>query len=218
VDDLPAKPPLFWRGAQVIGQFLTRFLFNLQVEGRHYIPKEGGVLIASNHQSYLDPVVLAAFLERPLNFVGKSELFSNPIGAWFMRRLNAFPLHQGKGDVGALKETIHRLRDGNVLNIFPEGERTPDGQIHTFQKGVALIVRRTHVPVIPAAIVGAYEAWPIHRRMWKMAPIRVRFGAPMNLDGLHTDEEITAAIEREVRRIFQEMQEDAVAPGATVAE
>jgi 1-acyl-sn-glycerol-3-phosphate acyltransferase len=204
---LSTEQSFLWKCAQVIAQILTRLLFGLEVYGRRNIPEQGGVLIASNHQSYVDPVVLAAFLKRPLNFVGKSELFSNPFGAWAMRRLNAFPLRQGKGDIGALKETIRRLREGHMLNIFPEGERSVDGEIHTFQKGVALIVRRAGVPVIPAVIVGAYDAWPIHRWMWRMAPIRVRFGPPLQLDGLQSDEEITLAIERAVRRMFEAERE-----------
>jgi 1-acyl-sn-glycerol-3-phosphate acyltransferase len=197
---------LFWRAAQALAQILTRLLFALKVQGRENIPRRGGALIVSNHQSNLDPVVMAAFLERPLNFVGKSELFGNRIAAWFMRWLNAFPIRQGKGDVGALKETIHRLREGHMLNIFPEGSRSPDGEIHAFQRGVALIIRRTKAPVIPAVIVGSYKAWPIHRCIWRASPIRVKFGRPMNLDGLESDEEITAAIETEVRRMFAEIE------------
>lgn len=203
---MTTKQTFLWKCAQVIAQILTRLLFDVKVEGRRNIPRRGGILIASNHQSYLDPVVLAASLHRPLNFVAKSELFSNPIGAWFMRRLNAFPLRQGKGDIGALKETIRRLKEGHMLNIFPEGARTPDGKIHTFERGVALIIRRANVPVVPACIVGAYEAWPINRPLWRASPVRLRFGPVLKLDGLNTDAEITAAIEREVRRMFAEMQ------------
>jgi len=91
-----------------------------------------------------------------------------------------------------------------MLNIFPEGSRSPDGKIHKFEKGMALIVRRARVPVIPAVIVGSFDAWPMHRAMWRMAPIRARFGPPMKLDGLKSDEEIVAAIEGEVRRMFLE--------------
>jgi 1-acyl-sn-glycerol-3-phosphate acyltransferase len=212
-DELSTEHSLFWKCAQVLGQILTRLLFDLKVHGRHNLPRHGGALIVSNHQSYLDPVVLAARLQRPLNFVGKSELFSCPISAWIMRRFNAFPLRQGKGDIGAIKETIHRLREGHMLNIYPEGGRTPDGLIHEFQKGVALIIRRANVPVIPAVIVGSFKAWPIQRKKWRTAPIEVRFGPPLKLDGLHTDEEIAGAVERELRRMFADVQnrrEDAV--------
>ena len=195
----------FWRCAQVIAQILTRLLFNLKVVGQENIPKRGGALIVSNHQSNLDPIVLAADLHRPLNFVAKAELFKYLLGAWAMRRLNAFPLRQGHGDVGALKETIHRLQEGHLLNIFPEGARSTDGAIHPLQKGVALIIRRANVPVIPAIIVGTYDAWPMHRWIWRMAPVRVKFGPPLHLDGLRTDEEITAVIERELHRMFAEM-------------
>jgi 1-acyl-sn-glycerol-3-phosphate acyltransferase len=114
VDDLTTEYPYFWKWAQLIAQILTKVLFDLNVQGRHNIPKRGGVLIVSNHQSYLDAVVLAAFLRRPVNFVGQSGLFENPFGAWVLRRLNALPLRQGKGDVGAMKETIRRLREGHV--------------------------------------------------------------------------------------------------------
>jgi 1-acyl-sn-glycerol-3-phosphate acyltransferase len=206
VDDLTTNHPFFYRHAQIVAQILTKLLFNLEVEGSQFIPKHGGALIVSNHQSNLDPVVLGAFLDRPLNFVGKAELFANPFAAWIMHRLNAFPLRQGKGDIGAVKETINRLREGHILNLYPEASRTPDGQIHPFERGVGLIVRRANVPVIPATIIGAFDAWPIHRSIWRMKPIRVKFGPPLNLTGLHSDKEITAAIEREVRRMFQEMQ------------
>jgi 1-acyl-sn-glycerol-3-phosphate acyltransferase len=210
---LPTEQSLFWKCAQVIGQILTRLLFDLKVIGRSHVPKNGGVLIVSNHQTYLDPVLLGAFLQRPLNFVAKSELFRHPLAAWALRRLNAFPLRQGKGDIGALKETIRRLREGHLLNIFPEGARSPDGRIHPFQKGVALILRRANVPVVPAVIVGSYAAWPSHCRIWRRAPIRVKFGPPLKLDAMHSDDDITAAIERELRRMFQEMQQSPRQPG-----
>lgn len=219
---MSSEYPIFWKFAQFIAKILTKLLFDLKVHGRQHIPKRGGVLIVSNHQSYLDAVVLAAFLKRPVNFVGQSGLFENPLGAWVLRRLNAFPLRQGKGDVGAMKEMIRRLRECHLLNIYPEGTRSPDGQIHTFQRGVALIIRRAKVPVVPAVIFGAYEAWPMQRPIWRMAPICVTFGPALNLDGLDSDDEVTAAIERELRRMFQEIQQRSAsptsAPAATVSQ
>lgn len=194
---------------QATARILTSLLFDLKVYGTRHIPKSGGVLIVSNHQSNLDPVLIGVRLYRPLSYIAKSELFQNRLAAWLLRELNAFPVRQGKGDVGAVKETIRRLREGHMLNIYPEGQRTPDGLIQTMQKGAALIIKRSGVPVIPAAIVGAFEAWPIHRPFLRPWPIRVKFGPAMNLNGDHTDEAITASIEFELRGMYARMQKRA---------
>src|SRR5204863_3655804 len=113
----------------------------------------------ANHQSNLDPVLLGAQLDRPLNYIAKSELFRHRVAGRLIRDLNGFPVRQGKGDVGAVKETIRRLQNGHIVNIYPEGRRTPDGAIQPLQKGVALIIKRAKVLVIPAVIVGTFEAW-----------------------------------------------------------
>src|SRR5438093_13386407 len=105
-----------WRYLQILGRVLTTLLFDLKVYGRRNVPEIGGVLIVSNHQSYLDPVLLAVRLGRPLNYIAKSELFENRFGGWFLRSvLNAFPVRQGHGDVSAVKETIRRLQAGHAL-------------------------------------------------------------------------------------------------------
>src|SRR5438045_4404731 len=113
-----------WTCLQGTARLLTTVLFDLKVCGRSNVPRRGGVLIVSNHQGNLDPVLLGVRLDRPLNYIAKAELFDNPIGAYVLRQLNAFPVRQGAGDVGAVKETIARLKEGHLLNIFPEGART----------------------------------------------------------------------------------------------
>jgi 1-acyl-sn-glycerol-3-phosphate acyltransferase len=186
-------------------------LFDLKVDGRENIPSEGGVLIVSNHQSLLDPILLPIRLERPFNYIAKSELFQNRMFAWFLRWVfNAFPVHQGHSDVKAVKETIRRLQAGHVMNIYPEGARTEDGEIGPLQPGVALIVERAQVPVVPAVIVGAYEAWPIHRRFLRRGSIRIRFGPPMDLAGRDRDE-ILAIIDRTLRTMFPALRAECAA-------
>ena len=96
-------------------------VFDLKVYGRHHVPAKGGVLLISNHQSYLDPVLIGVYLERPMTYMAKSELFENKHFGWLIRALNAFPIKQRAGDVGAIKETIKRLKTGALLNVFPEG-------------------------------------------------------------------------------------------------
>lgn len=184
-----------WKCMQVLARILTTLLFDLKVRGFHYIPKRGGVLIVSNHQGNLDPVLLAVRLNRPVNYIAKSELFGGWLATLLLHTVNAFPVRQGAGDVGAVKETIHRLQAGHVLNIFPEGQRTPDGQIGPLLGGVALIIRRARVPVVPAVISGSFEAWPIHRSWFRPFPIHVEFGPPLDFAGLDA-RQIMASLDR----------------------
>jgi len=196
---------LHWKCLQAVARFLTTLLFDLKVYGRRHVPTWGGVLIVSNHQGNLDPVLLAVRMDRPLNYIAKAELFKNPFSAWMLRAVNAFPVRQGAGDVGAVRETIQRLREGHLLNIYPEGSRTPDGEIAQLQRGVALIIRRSGARIIPAVIVGSYEAWPIHRRLFRPWRIHVEYGPAMNLGGLEADEMISE-IDRTLRMMFADLR------------
>jgi 1-acyl-sn-glycerol-3-phosphate acyltransferase len=201
------KPyPLLWKCAQAVARFLTTLLFDLKVYGRRCVPARGGVLVVSNHQGNLDPVLLGCRMERPMSYLGKSDLFEvHPFCTWLIRSLGGIPVRQGAGDVGAVKETIQRLREGHVLNFYPEGARTKDGEIGPLEKGVALIVRRSGVPVVPAVIVGSFEAWPRKRSVLRPWPIRVRYGPPMDLAG-QDSEEIIATIDRTLRDMLEELR------------
>jgi 1-acyl-sn-glycerol-3-phosphate acyltransferase len=203
--DHPTEHLFLWKSLRAVARVLTTTFFNLKVHGLENIPDRGGALIVSNHQSYLDPIVLGARLRRPLSYIAKEELFRiTPSFTWLLRSLGSFPVHQGHADVRALKESIERLQNGYLLNIYPEGERTPDGKIGKMGKGVALIERRAQVPVIPAAIVGAFEAWPIHREFPRPGRIRVQFGPPMHLADL-SSAEILAAIDQTLRQMFDQL-------------
>ena len=206
-----------WKCLQFVVRPIAVILFDLKVYGRQHIPTHGGVLIVSNHQSLLDPILLPLRLERPLNYIAKSELFVNRFNGWFLRTvLNAFPVRQGQGDVRAVKETIQRLQEGHLMNIYPEGARTEDGEIAPLQGGVALIVERARVAVVPAVIVGAFEAWPIQRKFPRRRPVCIRFGPPMDLTGLKR-EEILATIDRTLRSMFAELRAEAASRGSRAA-
>src|SRR5690606_9930917 len=148
----PSQRTFLWKALQVLCRIGTTLMFELKVYGKEHIPSTGGVLIVSNHQSYLDPVLLAVPLYRPVSFLAKSELFKNAFFSWLIRNLNAFPVRQGAGDVGAMKETIRRLQQGHMLVIYPEGSRTDTGDLLPIAPGAALVIRRAGVPVIPAII------------------------------------------------------------------
>lgn len=195
-----------WKSSQVVARITTTLMFDLKVYGIRNVPADGGALIVSNHQSNLDPVLLGVRLNRPLNYIAKSELFEGRVATWLLESVfNAFPLRQGAGDVGAVKETIQRVREGHLLNIYPEGARTTDGNIAPFQRGVSLIIRRAQVPVIPTAILGSFQAWPITRRWCRPSPIRVAYGEPVELHKLEPDEIITM-IDRRVSALLFDLR------------
>jgi 1-acyl-sn-glycerol-3-phosphate acyltransferase len=212
--DLDSEHLLLWKLLQVVARILTTSMFELKVFGLENIPSRGGALIVSNHQSYLDPVLLGARLSRPLSYIAKEELFSiTPAFTWLLRSLGGFPVHQGRGDLHALKESIQRLREGHLLNIYPEGQRTPNGEIGKIERGISLIERRTGVPIIPAVIVGAFEAWPIHRSIPRAFPVRVQFGTPMNLAGMGS-RAILDTIDHTLHSMFDELRGRSLFGGA----
>ena len=192
-----------------VGRVLCRLyvdqMFDLKVYGSRHVPRKGGVLIVSNHQSYLDPMVLASKLHRPMSFLAKSELFENRYFGWLIRNLNAFPVRQGEGDVGAVKETIRRLQEGHVLNVFPEGSRTADGMIRPMQAGIGLIVRRAGVPVVPAVIDGSFAAWPRQAKLPHRHPVRVQYGPAMDLKDLKAAQ-IVERIDTTLRSMFDDLR------------
>ena len=201
----PLRTTPFWRLCRAAAYIGTILLFDLKTWGVKNVPRTGGALMISNHQSYLDPVLLGVNLPRPLSYLAKSELFVNPFLRRLITSLRAFPVRQGKGDRAAIEETIRRLREGHMLNIFPEGTRTEDGQIAPIQRGAALVVRRAEVPIVPAVIHGSWEAWPYTKKLFRAHPIRVLYGKPLDVSGMKGDE-IVQLIDRTLRQMFDDLR------------
>ena len=200
--------PLIYSLLRIFARPWADSWFDLKVYGADNVPRKGGVLLVSNHQSYLDPVLFAVKLRRPLSFLAKSELFENPFFGAFISSLNAFPVRQGEGDVGAVKETIRRLQEGHVLNLYPEGSRSHDGELQKMQAGIGLIIRRAGVPVVPAVIDGSYHAWPPHRgiKIFRPHPIRILYGPPMELHDLKAGQ-IVSKIGDTLHAMFNDLRQ-----------
>lgn len=156
-----------------VARFALLFVFRLRKRGLENIPREGGVILAFNHKSNWDPVVAAVTSSRPLRFMAKEELFKNPLFGGLIRRLGAFSVKRGKGDVGAIKGALKILGGGDVMLMFPEGHRIKNDRIVKAKPGVALIAQMAKVPVVPVNISGKY-AW--------MQKITVTYGQPVYLD------------------------------------
>jgi 1-acyl-sn-glycerol-3-phosphate acyltransferase len=160
-------------------QMLFFLFWRVRVFGLRNVPAEGGVLLACNHQSFLDPVLVTLALHREGNYMARDTLFRN---RWFRRlieSLNAFPVKRSTADVGAIKEIIRRLRDGKVVVTFPEGTRTADGSIRPLHDGSMLVAKRAGAAVVPTLIDGAFEAWPRTRSLPRPGTIRVLYGRPI---------------------------------------
>jgi 1-acyl-sn-glycerol-3-phosphate acyltransferase len=201
----PQHPSLIWKALRGPCRLGSALLFRLKVYGAHHVPRTGGVLLVANHQSYLDPVMIGVYLRRHMSYLAKSELFTNKHFGWLIRALNAFPVKQGAGDVGAVRETIRRLREGHMLNIFPEGSRTEDGEIGPILPGAALVVKKAGVPIVPVVLEGSFDAWPKGYKIFRPRPVSVMYGPPMKVEGLDA-REITQLIDRTLRTMFAELR------------
>ncbi len=152
----------------------------LSVEGSENVPSSGGVLLVANHASFLDPPVLGcAAMHRHVRFMARDTLFHN---RWFGRLLHgvrAVPISRERGDVSALKKALSVLRAGDCLGFFPEGTRSSDGALQPVKPGVGFIAAKSGVPVVPAYIVGSFEAFSRHHRWIRPRKIRIIVGTPI---------------------------------------
>jgi len=142
--------------------------------GHHHLPKAGPTLLICNHQSYLDLVVLGIGLRRHFQSMARATLFRHPLFAAGIRSLNAFAVEQGKGDIKAMRAAIDLLNRGHLVLVFPEGARTPDGRMGAFSPGMMLLIKRAKPTVVPMAVDGVFNIWPIKQGKPKL---RGRTGA-----------------------------------------
>jgi long-chain acyl-CoA synthetase len=165
-------------------QLFAQDRFQLRVTGLEKVPERGPFILSSNHQSYLDPLILASVLPWPLfrdGFaVGTSEVF----GSGFMRRLTRWlrvvVVDPDSNLIPAMRAGAFGLRNGRILVLYPEGERSIDGAPKTFKKGAAILSVHQQVPIVPLAIEGFYQAWPRGKKFQGFAPLKMAFGDPIN--------------------------------------
>ena len=140
----------------------------------------GPVILAANHQSYFDPPLAGSVSDRAIYFLARRTLLNGAILGWLLPKLNVVPVDsEGGKDRTALKALIRILRAGEGTLVFPEGQRTVDGNLQPAQPGLGLVVARTLAPVVPMRIFGAYEAWPIHEKFPRPGRITIVVGEPI---------------------------------------
>jgi 1-acyl-sn-glycerol-3-phosphate acyltransferase len=162
---------------------LVRAATRLHVKGRQNVPREGPVLLAVNHFSWADPVVVSAALERPAYYLAKERLFVNPAARWFFASMGQIPVNrQAGGNEDAIQAAVDLLERGVVVGVFPEGTRSRYGELKRGKTGVARIAARSGAPIVPIAVATA-DFWPKHAGIPSFGErVYLNVGEPMRLD------------------------------------
>jgi 1-acyl-sn-glycerol-3-phosphate acyltransferase len=180
--------------------------FGVRIHGRENIPRSGGVLLLSNHQSFLDPLLCGIGPDRQLYYVARDTLFKNPAFKWLIKSVNAIAIKRGTADIAAMKIIIGKLKEGRAVVLFPEATRTHDGRIADIKPGFGLISRRANVPVLPVLIDGAFECWPRTNRIFRPGRISIVYGELIGAEKIKSlgDEQFAIYL----TQILRQMQND----------
>lgn len=216
VPRLPARERLLRESLRVLLRAVLASLGGLRVYGLENVPESGGVIVAPNHVSHLDPIIVGVTVRRPVWFLATDELFAIPVLGPLSRYLRAFPIRQDSPDRRALARAHQLLLEGEVLVVFPEGHESLDGRLQELQGGVVLLAERARVPVVPVGIRGSDRILP--PREWRPRhggePVIVRFGRAMDLTsdadlmrGRAGRDIALARLAAELRRLSGQVQE-----------
>src|SRR2546426_375291 len=168
----------YWLGyhfSRLIGGLFFRF----RVVHQERMIQSGPVILAMNHQSYLDPPLAGTTCDRAIYFLARRTLLDVPLLGWLLPKLNVIPVNQEGIDRSALKALIRVLESGNAALVFPEGSRTLDGSLQPAEPGMGLVIAKTLAPVVPMRIFGAHEAWPRGSSKIRLHPITIVVGHPI---------------------------------------
>ncbi len=171
---------------------------HLESHDAENVPASGGCVLASNHASYLDPPIVACGLKhRVVRFMARDTLFAGRFRNWFFHGIKCVPLDRTRGDVAALRKGIQLLKEGEVLGLFPEGTRSPDGQLKPAKGGIGFLIAKAGVPVVPIYVGGTFEAFPKGAKHIKRGKVCVYYGRPISfaeISGLGEGKESYQAI------------------------
>ncbi len=174
-------PHPVYRWGHRLTNLFCKTVGRLEVHGIERIPREGGVLLISNHVSFLDPVIVGSAASREIHFMARSTAFDIPGLGKLISIYNAYPVNRGAPDLGALRKTISLLKTGNAVLMFPEGTRSVDGTLGKAHDGACFIAHRAGVPTIPVFHSGAERVLPRNSKRLRRAKLKVIFGEPLEL-------------------------------------
>ncbi|UCE99617.1 MAG: 1-acyl-sn-glycerol-3-phosphate acyltransferase [Planctomycetota bacterium] len=178
------KARWFWLARWICRVFCILFV-RLRVCGRENVPGKGAVILLSNHQSYLDPVLCGVPLKRHLYFLARDNLFDNRLFGLLLSSVNTIPVKRGQADLSAMRKVTSKLKEGCGLCLFPEGTRSNNGKIAPFRPGFGLLAKRGQAAIVPVVIDGAFEFWPRHKKIFSIGvTIVINYGKAITAEHL----------------------------------
>jgi len=183
---------MFYYVVKALCWLLLKIFWRMEIIGIENLPESGGLIIASNHVSYLDPAVLVASLNRKIYFIAKKEIFKNTFVSFILKNMNAFSVDRENVDMLAFKKAIDILREEKVLGIFPEGTRSSNGELQELKLGAIKIAMKTGVPILPVGIIGTHKIYPrgIKFPILFKHKIIVKYGALQHFNKLKSKDKI----------------------------
>ncbi len=190
---------------KIVSGALNRFWFRPKIYHHDRLPRRSGAVLAANHQSFIDPLLLGTVTRRPLCFFARESLFASWPLSSLLPRLSVIPVGRGGAAARtALRKGVSVVKHDRLLVFFPEGTRTEDGKIRPLEKGVHFLAKRSGHPVVPVLIVGAFEAWPRQQRFPRFGAIRVYVGHPIMLDKTESSASFLARLSDAYRTLAHE--------------
>jgi len=203
------RRPAHIRQGQKLVRWFFRILFlvfyRIRIHGLENYPSSDRLLICSNHQSNLDPLVVGAVCPRPINYLGKETLFRPAPFGWFLRWNDVIPIDRSGSGIGGMKETLRRLKNDEAVLIFPEGSRSLDGEMQPLKQGFCSLTRRASALLVPIGVEGTYDALPPSRKAPRWGRIHVVVGPqiePEDYESLDNDQ-LTQLLEQRIEDCFK---------------
>ncbi|REJ90261.1 MAG: 1-acyl-sn-glycerol-3-phosphate acyltransferase [Planctomycetota bacterium] len=187
---------------RVFARLVFTLVWKVRCFGREHQPPRGGVLVVSNHQSHLDPVLIGLAVDRRMNYLARQTLFDFWLLRWVIVLMGAIPIDREGGGLAGMKETLRRLKREQMILVFPEGTRTPDGEVAELKPGFCTLARRAKVHVLPVALDGAFEAWPRSKSIPRPGTIHIVLGkalTPLEVAAIDDDETLLTEVDRRIR-------------------
>ena len=169
----------FYEFVRVLTGTACWLFFRLQVVGKEQYPEQRGGLICANHQSFLDPILVGLSCPRQMSYLARRSLWDSTVLGWLIDLLEAIPIERDGIGIGGLKATLRRLKQDELVLMFPEGTRSPDGTLQPIHPGLVAVARRSNQPLIPVGLEGAFEAWPREAKYPRSGRICVVVGKPL---------------------------------------